>query len=371
MDKKMRFIHGGNIYENEITGIHGEDGTRVLDFSANINPLGMPESVRKAVIRALGDAVHYPDPLCRKLREALAKNHGLPKETFICGNGGADLIYRLAYALRPGRALLTAPTFAEYEEALVQSGAKCSFYELHEDFQVRFDILERMEPQLDVMFLCNPNNPTGLLIDQKLLHAILEKAVQCRILLVLDECFLDFTGQEERSLVSYIQKTEYLFILKSFTKMYAMPGIRLGYGISKNRKLLAGMESAGQCWSVSVLASAAGIAALGERDYKKQAVELVKKERDYLKTELEAAGLQVWDGQADYLFFRAPGLCDLYDNLLPFGILIRRCGNYRGLGADYYRIAVKDHRANERLVQAMKKVLGCAGETRNRRYGKR
>jgi len=356
----MKLLHGGNIYEER------PDGKELLDFSANINPLGMPESVREAVMRALEDAVHYPDPLCRKLKKALAEEYGLPEETLICGNGGADLIYRLAYGLRPKRALLTAPAFAEYEEALVQAGTTCVFYELREDFQVRFDILERMEEPLDVMFLCNPNNPTGLLIDQALLLEILEKAARRNTLLVLDECFLDFTGQEERSLISYIRKTEHLFIIKSFTKMYAMPGIRLGYGISGNRELLTRMEAAGQCWGVSVLASEAGIAALGEKEYRQKAVRLVREERVWLKGELETVGMQVWDGQADYLFFRAPGICDLYERLLPYGILIRRCGNYRGLNDEYYRAAVKCHGDNVRLVTALKQVMGiCSGDIRS------
>ncbi len=353
----MKLLHGGNIYDEYLTEIRGENGIGLVDFSANINPLGMPKSVRDAVEQALQDAVHYPDPLCRKLKKALAAEHGLAKETFICGNGGADLIYRLVYALRPKKAVLTAPTFAEYEEALKQTNTECRFHELKEDFEVKDTILELIDPSVDLLFLCNPNNPTGLLMEQNLLLGILEKADRCGTLLVLDECFLDFTGQEERSLIPYIQKTENLFILKSFTKMYAMPGIRLGYGISGNRKLLDRMESAGQCWGVSVLASAAGISALGEKEYKRRAVLLVKRERSYLKAELEALGVQVWDGQADYLFFRAAGICDLYERLLPYGILIRKCGNYRGLDKDYYRIAVKDHQSNKRLTDAMKKVI--------------
>ncbi len=352
---EMKLLHGGNIYEESIAEKYR--GTGILDFSANINPLGMPERVKNAVIHALEDAVHYPDPLCRKLRGALAAEYGLPAELFICGNGGADLIYRLVYAVRPQRALLTAPAFAEYEEALKQTGTARLFHELQGDLEVRQDILMQMNSSVDVMFLCNPNNPTGLLIDQELLLRILGEAVRCGILLVLDECFLDFTGQEERSLISYIKETKNLFILKSFTKMYAMPGLRLGYGISSNRELLVRMEAAGQCWGVSVPASAAGIAALGEREYKQRAVRLVKEERAYLKAELEAAGMQVWDGQADYLFFRAPGMCDLYERLLPWGILIRRCENYRGLEADCYRVAVKDHEANERLAEALKQVV--------------
>lgn len=351
----MRFLHGGNIYETQIE--HIQKDREILDFSANINPLGIPERVRHAVVDALDLAVHYPDPVCRKLKAALAEYYGLSQDFIICGNGGADLIYRLVYALRPGRALLTAPTFAEYEESLKQTGTELYFYEMRETLEVEADILEQMDASPDVMFLCNPNNPTGLLIDQDLLLRILEKAERKGILLVLDECFLDFTGQEERSMTGRIEECEQLFILKSFTKMYAMPGIRLGYGISRNRELLDRMEAAGQCWGVSVLASEAGVAALEETEYKKKAIELVSRERSYLKAGLEKLGVKVWDGQADYLFFRIPGVEDLCERLLPYGILIRHCDNYRGLDSTYYRVAVKDHEANLKLLRVMGQVL--------------
>lgn len=357
MVAEERLLHGGNIYDGYIEQKIAGSGEKLLDFSANINPLGMPDSVKQAVTDALPGAVHYPDPLCRKLKKALAKAYGLPEHVLICGNGGADLIYRLVYALRPAKALLTAPTFAEYEEALRQTSTECIFHKLSEDMKVRCDILEQMDQSVDVMFLCNPNNPTGLLINQELLLRILGKAERQGILLVLDECFLDFTGQEERSLISYVKDTDNLFILKSFTKMYAMPGIRLGYGLCGSRELLKRMEAAGQCWGVSVLASAAGIAALKEREYKQKAVRLIREERGYLKDRLEALGIKVWDSQADYLFFRTLGILDLYERLLPRGILIRRCDNYRGLGAEYYRIAVKDHKSNERLVKAIEETI--------------
>lgn len=352
----MKLLHGGNIYDEKIQKLQNETEGGILDFSANLNPLGIPDSVRNAVVSAIDQAQNYPDPLCRKLKKALAEEYQLPESFFICGNGGADLIYRLAYALRPGKALLTAPTFAEYEEAFKQTGSEFVFYRMAEDYEVRYDILEQMDASVDAMFLCNPNNPTGLLISQELLLQILEKAQQNGILLILDECFLDFTGQEERSLISYTGKYSHLFILKSFTKMYAMPGIRLGYGISGNRPLLEKMEASGQCWGVSVLASEAGIAALKEKDYKREAIRLVQRERGFLKKELESLGMKVWDGQADYLFFRAPGISNLYERLLPFGILIRRCGNYRGLDSTCYRVAVKDHAANRRLTEALRRL---------------
>ncbi|MCD8195830.1 MAG: threonine-phosphate decarboxylase CobD [Lachnospiraceae bacterium] len=350
----MELLHGGNIYDENL---NMEGDIPLLDFSANINPLGMPESVRSAVCDALDLAHNYPDPLCRKLRAALSEEYELPAEFFLCGNGGADLIYRLAYALRPKRALLTAPTFAEYEEALKQTGTELRFYEMQRDFVVREDILAQMDDSIDVMFLCNPNNPTGLLVDEDLLLRILEKARQRGILFVLDECFLDFTGQPERSLVPYAGQSPHLLILKSFTKMYAMPGLRLGYCICSDKELLARMAVAGQCWGVSVPASEAGIAALKEKEYTQCAIRLVRKERIFLKSELEKLGFEVWDGQADYLFFRAPGVHDLYERLLPQRILIRRCTNYRGLDDTYYRAAVKNHKENERLMQAIASVV--------------
>lgn len=352
----MRLIHGGNIYEENIERLR-EQGVEILDFSANVNPLGMPGGVREAVTKALRGAEHYPDPQCGRLKDALAREHGLPREFFICGNGGADLIYRLVYALCPKKALLTAPTFSEYEEALKQTGTEISFYHMGEELQVEYDILEYMEESPDIMFLCNPNNPTGLLIPQDLLLKIFEKAASRGILLAVDECFLDFTGRKERSLVPYAAQTPHLFILKSFTKLYAMPGIRLGYGICRDGELLARMEASGQCWGVSVLAQEAGIAALKETEYREQSIELIEKERIFLKTELESMGLRVWDGEADYLFFCAPGILDLYERLLPLGIIIRRCGNYRGLDKSFYRAAVKRHEENIRFIGALKRVL--------------
>ncbi len=349
-----RLVHGGNIYEEELPS-----GQSLLDFSANINPLGMPQSVRRAVEGALLKAECYPDPLCRRLRASLAERYGLPEDHYLCGDGGADLIYRFAYALRPKRALLTAPTFAEYEEALIQTGTEILFYEMGEDLQIHEDILERMDGSLDTVFLCNPNNPTGLLIDQDLLLCILAKAERCGIQLFVDECFLEFTGQEEeRSLMEFTRFCGHLLILKSFTKLYAMPGLRLGFAVSQNQGLLERMAEAGQCWGVSVLAQEAGIAALREEGYCKRALELVKAERAYLKKELEGLGFKVWDGQADYLFFRTPGATDLYQRLLCHGILIRRCSNYRGLDEACYRVAVKAHEANGRLIKALKEIEG-------------
>ena len=252
--------HGGDLFGHAVN----------LDFSVNTNPLGTPESVVRAVVESAGRLCQYPDPGCRELTKALASREGVAEKAVLCGCGAAELIYAYCGVIGPGAALLTAPAFSEYEAALDAAGVGAVRFFLREEdgFAVKEDFLTALrQTDCHTVFLCNPNNPTGLLIHPKLLLRILEKAAHQKTVLVVDECFLDFTGQEERSLISYIRETPYLFILKSFTKMYAMPGIRLGYGISGNRTLLDRMEAAGQCWGVSVLASG-NYAGLGEGFYR-------------------------------------------------------------------------------------------------------
>lgn len=330
----------------------------LLDFSANINPLGMPESVREAILTGLSASVHYPDPFCRLLRARLAEKEGAEAENIVCGNGGADLIYRLVYALKPKHALVTAPTFAEYEEALRQAGAQIHHYVLPESMELKKEYLRAITKDLDLLFICNPNNPTGLLTGRELLLEILQKAKALGIYVCVDECFLDFAREKEAcTLTGVFADYPNLLILKSFTKLYAMPGLRLGYMLSQNQALLARIRRAGQPWSVSEPAQQAGIAALKERGFRERTLALVEKERERLETALTKLGLSVWPGKANYLCFRAPGEPDLYEKLLEKGILIRRCRNYHGLTEEDYRTAVRTPEENSRFIQAINEVF--------------
>ena len=350
----VKKVHGGDIYtERELPA-----GVELVDFSANLNPLGMPQAVKDALCQEIDTYQSYQNPQCRKLRQAIGRYYGIPDSWIVCGNGAADVIWRLVLSRKPRRALLPAPTFSEYAEALECAGCELCYYDLPQKsgFVPDEGFLDAVRPGIDICFFCNPNNPTGVAVESGWIRRLMERCQAAGVLLVLDECFLDFTGQEERSLIQKTTEYKYLFILKSFTKMYAMPGIRLGYGVCGDGALLRKMEAAGQCWGVSVLASEAGIAALGEGEYKEKAITLVREERAYLKKEMEILGMTVWDGQADYLFFRTDGIRDLYDRLLPEGIMIRRCSNYRGLDETCYRVAVKDHEANGRLIEALKKT---------------
>ncbi len=342
--------HGGNIY-------HGRE--QFLDFSANISPLGVPKGVQTAIEAAILRIVHYPDPMQQQLRQALAEYHGVQLEEIVCGNGGADVLFRYVAALSPKSALIPVPTFSEYEEALQQQGCQTTFWQMKFPFVLTEEILQEMQKNTyDLLVLCSPNNPTGLCIPDQLLKQILKLAQKLGMAVLLDECFLDFvTDGEERSLIRELRRYPNLFILKSMTKRYAIPGLRLGYGLSSDSTLIEKIRTTGQPWSVSVLAGAAGCAALQEQAYVEQLQTLLKTERPIMQRELERLGFRVWESEANFLFFHAPGQFDLEKRLFPYRILLRHCDNYRGLDACFYRTAIRTHEENQKLLYCLEQVL--------------
>ena len=356
-------VHGGDIYSIYEANPAAKDW--LVDFSANISPLGLPEAVRRAVIDELFGAVHYPDPKARRLKGAISEfieklyGHCLPAPWIVCGNGAADIIFRFALAMRPSRALLCAPTFGEYEEALlsVQTAVEYYFYPsttLNGDAS----ILDAIHPGLDAMFICNPNNPTGLLLDSALLLRIVEKTRACGVFLVIDECFLDFVEDEcERSVIPLLSHNKHILVLKSFTKMYAMAGLRLGYGLCSDEAVTAAMEKCSQPWPVSSAAESAGVAALKDTSYPRRVSRYVAGERRFLMEAMGALGIHFFDSHANYILLEILTVPDFYEQMLDRGILVRRCGNYRNLNDCFYRVAVNSHENNVRLVEALKGVI--------------
>lgn len=343
-----QLVHGGDVYRHP----------GVLDFSANINPLGTPARVTEAVREAAGGMERYPDVCCRELREALAGYEQVPASWIRCGNGAAELIFSLVLAVRPRRALVYEPTFAEYRQALSACGCRVETVTLREEDGFNLDeaFLEKIVPGIDMVFICCPNNPTGLLPREKLLREILKRCRRVGAVLAADECFLDFVEERECwELKPYLESCSSLFLLKAFTKRYAMAGIRLGYCLCSNRKLLERMEAVTQPWNVSALAQAAGVAALKEEAFVQRARDLVALERERMKGELRRLGLRVWDSKANYLFFKGPR--GLFGDCLKRGILIRDCGNYPGLCEGYYRTAVRRREENDRLLSALGEIL--------------
>lgn len=349
----MELVHGG-----DWAGYRAEFGCDALDFSANVSPLGLPAGVAAAITNALPTADRYPDPLCRELRAALAGAEGVPADWILCGNGAADLIFRLALAVRPRRALLPAPTFAEYEAALQTVGCAVQRVFLREEneFAVTEEFIDAVTPETDIVFLCQPNNPTGQVTPPALVERLVRRCAECGAVLVVDECFLDFLPDRDAwTAKQLLRDAPQLIILKAFTKLYAMAGVRLGYALCGDATLLEKMRGAGQPWAVSSLAQAAGLAALQETAYAGAVRALIAEQRPRMAAGLRALGLRVMDGQANYLLFRAT--TDFGEKLRRRGAVVRSCANYPGLDAAWYRTAVRTAEENTRLLQIMGEIL--------------
>lgn len=361
--KTERPVHGGDWAGYEI-----EYGREALDFSMNVNPLGIPAAVTDAIAKAGRSADRYPDPECRRLTRALADCEDVPPEWIRCGNGAADLIDRIALAFRSehGRkALVTAPAFAEYEAALERCGWETEHVLLREEdgFALPEDTAERITEQTGILFLCEPNNPTGVTTGQEGLRRILERCRQTGTILVIDECFNGFLEDPAAcTMKSFLGQARELILLKAFTKTFGMAGVRLGYCLCSDPDKLEAVRRAGQPWSVSLLAEEAGLAALGQKEHVEEARRIVTRERARLKEELGRLGICRVFGEANYLLFRygpdGQGEDRLDRKLRRRGILIRSCDNYRGLGPGWYRAAVRTHEENTRLLEALEAIAG-------------
>lgn len=349
----MQLVHGG-----DWAGFQTEYGYAPLDFSANVSPLGVPKGVQEAIAQAAAAADRYPDPLCRTLRQAIGAAEQLPAEWILCGNGAADLIWRLAEAERPRKAVLLAPTFAEYEAAL--RAVRCQVHPVMLDsaknFLVTENFLKAIDEKTDMVFLCEPNNPTGRTTPQPLLRRIVDRCAAMGATLVVDECFLDFLEKPTaHTLFPLLQACPHLVIVKAFTKLYAMAGVRLGYVLCSNSALLEKLRLAGPPWSVSSLAQAAGRAALQEKEYVHEVRALIQTQRPLLMEGLQKLGLRVIPGEANYLLFQCK--TDLIGPLRKRGILLRSCSNYRGLDSTWYRTAVRTEAENCRLLTALEEIV--------------
>ena len=338
--------HGGNV----------EQFANVLDFSANINPLGMPSSVSSALRESICDIGKYPDPYCTELRDKLSEAERISAENIVCGNGADDLIFRIIHALRPEKAMIYAPSFSEYKRALSETGCEICEHTLLEEtgFAVTKALPDALDDTFDMCIVCTPNNPTGQVIAPEVMGALAEKCLKCGIILVCDECFLGFVQESDRlSLRNFFNPN--CIILKAFTKLYAMPGIRLGYAVCGDRDTADKIQQSGQFWSVSGPAQKAGIAALAETGHVRRTLNYLKTEREFLTAELRRIGIKYYEPSANFIFFRGTdGLCE---KMLAQSILIRDCSDYSGLSGHFFRIAIRTHEEDLILTDALRRCM--------------
>jgi len=348
--------HGGDIWTAAES--FGGKPDQFLDFSANINPLGPPKALIPLLTEALPEITRYPDPVCRRLRQKLGSTYSLPEEFFLIGNGAAECIQLAVSALQPKRVGLLYPCFSEYEAAAKKAGCDIvPFFTCKSDqFLPQTEHLLAFLPQIDFLFIGHPNNPTGNHLRLEDLRAVAEACREAGVTLGVDEAFLDFLPHgEEESLLPEIERFPNLILFRSMTKMFAIPGLRLGFVIA-HPKLVARMASLQIPWSVNHLAQKAGEWLVDEKEFVLATQSFVQQEREILIQHLQGIpGLTIFPSRTNYLLLHTAGcpVEDLQRELAQQGILIRNCTMYPGLGEGYFRIAVRSRQENERMWTAL------------------
>ena len=332
--------HGGDIYDK---------GRELLDFSSNVNFLGLPAGVKKALVDNIDIYDRYPDPQNRELLQALADYYSINADKIVCGNGAADLIYRITLAIKPKSAVLLTPCFSEYEAALSFCGAEINHHRLAEEED--FQLTEPLSGEFVV--ICNPNNPTGVPVSAE----IIRKTAETSKFILVDECFMDFLPEGSTySFIPYLENYPNVIVLKAFTKVYAMAGLRLGFLLCADTALSQSVKNTLQPWSVSTVASKCGVAALKETAYLDKTKVVTSHNREIFTEALRDLGLKVFDSAANYILFNYSS-SDLKERLLAHNILIRSCANFRGLDGTFYRAAVRSEADNISFVRAMEKII--------------
>lgn len=348
--------HGADIYSESLK--EGINYDEIIDFSSNINPLGLDDKILRLLEEELENIDRYPDINCRELVKSISEKENINEDMVFVSNGAAEAIYRIPLVLKPKNALLLAPTFSEYESSLNLIDTKIDYYYLNEnnDFIIQDDYIDRIK-NYDVIYICNPNNPTGQLTDKSFIKNILDEAVINEVNLVIDECFIDFLeNPSEYSSREFLKSYTNLIIINAFTKTYSLPGIRLGYAVSSNTELIKKLKEFGPPWNVSNLAQRAGIESLKLKNYLEESSLYIHRQREFLVKSLEDMEFEVFEGYANFILFKTE-IKNFKEKLLKYKILIRDCSNYKNLSSRYFRVAVKNSENNKYLIDSIKKVI--------------
>ncbi|MDD2553106.1 MAG: threonine-phosphate decarboxylase CobD [Desulfotomaculaceae bacterium] len=355
-------IHGGNIAQ--AAKKYGLPKERIIDFSANINPLGFSRNIYDAITSNLDAIINYPDPDCIELKEVLAGYLGIDRDLLLMGNGAAELIYLIVRITGCKKALIPVPTFCEYGLAVLSQGGEVIEVEMVEEerFSLPVERIINLIPQVDLLFICNPNNPTGRLVERAAIEQIIERSAKHGVLVVIDEAFMDFVPKQTfYSMMPAVGSCVNLVVLYSLTKFFGIPGLRLG-SIAAPKDIIKRINAAKDPWNVNALAQVAGIAGLKDLEHMERTNTLVKREKAYLFEELQnIPGLRPLPGAANFILLNVSesGLKsnELTELLGRRGILVRDCHGFSGLAGRYIRVAIKNRPENEILLRNIKDVL--------------
>lgn len=326
-----------------------------IDFSANINPIGPPPILKEKWNEFYREITVYPDPHTTHLKEKLAEKENLSRDQILMGNGGAECITLIARMLERKRVLLVQPTFSEYEKACRVN--KCEIEYLHADsdhWKVNIHKLGEVLSRMDALFLCSPNNPTGVAYNRLEIIGILDQCKQHNCLLIVDEAFYDFLEGYER-ITDLITDYSNLIILRSLTKMFAIPGIRLGYVVAQ-KELISKLQSYQPHWSVNTIAMLAGEACVKDETFIKRTVSYMGRERKRLFSFFEVENFQYSASKVNFYLLQDPTIEDqlpFFTFLLKHGMVPRHTFNFPGLDGRWLRFAIKSTEENRQLMEVL------------------
>lgn len=336
----------------------------LIDFSTSVNPLGPSPRVKEVMMKSIDVIAEYPDNSTKRFRRAVAEYIGVDDSCIVAGNGSSELIYLIAdtFLARDDTVLIIQPTFSEYERASIKNSANVEHLSLFLTSEFKDEYVDMLDERMNgarLIFICNPNNPTGSVIEKEVLLRIVERACEKGVMVVLDECFMEFSSID-CSLARHVGEFNNLIVLRSLTKAFGLAGLRLGYCLA-NSKLASVLADAKVPWSVNALAEVAGVEALSDREYIERSKAILAKERDYMRNMLEDTGYSPLRSSVNFFLVRVPDGMNstaLRDRLLHKGMLVRDCSNFHGLeDGRYIRIAPRLRAENELLIDAMEDVL--------------
>ena len=352
-------IHGGNIYK-----LQREGKKDILDYSSNINPLGVPESLKKAVSENFSVLTRYPDINYTELRESIGKYNNIESENIIAGNGATEVSFLYIKALKPKKVLIAAPTFAEYERAVKNAECEIDFFELKEEdnFILNKDEFIQKAKNYNLAVICNPNNPTGKFISKEIIFEINENLKKSGTKLFIDECFIEFiSGWKEKT--SALFKSENIFILRALTKFFALPGLRLGYGICFDKKIIEKINEIREPWSVNGFADLAGKVILNDIEYIKNTEKWILEERKYFTDSLkeieENKKIKIYETETNFILIKLLEMTseEFKSRMEEKNILVRNASNFKFLDNSFIRLAIKDREKNKKVIEAVREVL--------------
>ncbi|MGL6132310.1 MAG: pyridoxal phosphate-dependent aminotransferase [Fusobacteriaceae bacterium] len=348
-------IHGGDIYH-----FNSERQSMILDYSSNINPMGVSSQLKNNIMENFNLLERYPDVNYTELRENIGKFNGVKKENIIVGNGAVEVLFLYMKALSPKSAMIISPTFAEYERALKNIDCKINYHELRESQNFRLYIDRVMDEITDeeVLVLCNPNNPTGKFIPLLQIEELNRRLISKGIKLFIDECFIEFIdGWEKMS--SLILKNENIFILRAFTKFFGIPGLRLGYGVTTDSELLKKIDSFREPWSINSFAELAGKTLPWDTDYIRKTYLWINLEKKWFYDELSKnSHLKVYKTETNFILIKLMGMTseDFRKKMLEGNILVRDASNFKFLDNSFVRLAIKNRENNIRVIRKIQEA---------------